>query len=163
MQCDTFRENLVAYLYGELDKKDVIALHHHLSTCEKCVEEELEFRKTIRKLEKYQFETLPDTFERELNNKLKAMKIPPKSVKHDFRRIAYTVAATVIVTISLEFFAYHFFQSVYRPSGITDLTSAHTLFNPAVHTSSQRTSLKERLIKNIDLPGQKYFENGVMD
>ena len=163
MQCNTFRENLVAYLYGELDKKDVIAIHHHLSACEKCVEEEIEFRKTIRKLDKYQFEALPDTFDMELHNKLKDMKIPLKSVKHDFRRIAYTVAATIIVTISMEFFAYHFFQSMYQPSRVTDFTSAHAIFNPDVYTTSRRTSWKERLIKNYVLPGQKYSENGVMD
>ena len=163
MQCNTFRENLVAYLHGELDKKDVIAIHHHLSTCEKCVEEELELRKTIRKLDKYQFEVLPDNFHKELNRKLRHTIMPSKSVKHDFRRIAYAVAATVIVTICIEFFAYQFFQSIYQPRRITDFTATHAIFKPAGYTTSRRTSWKERLIKNYALPGQKHLENGVMD
>ena len=144
MQCNAFKKNLVAYLHGELDKKDVMTIHHHLSTCQTCVKEEIELRKTIRRLDKYRFEAMPDDFDLKLQQKLGQTKTPSRLITHDFRRVVYAVVATIFITIGIEFLAYQF---LHRPGHISDFPTTQAIFKRVKYTASERTSRRELLLK----------------
>ncbi|MBC8183721.1 zf-HC2 domain-containing protein [candidate division KSB1 bacterium] len=149
MVCNKIQENLVAYLHGELDKKEVKLIHQHLSSCESCLDEELELRKTGRILDKFQFEALPDNFDAELHRKLKPFQKPKSSNKPGIRRIVYAIAATLIITIGLEFFIFQFMQSTEPTIQFTDFPTTQTVFKSASAMASKRTSLKQKYLEKF--------------
>ena len=131
MDCNKIRESLTAYLHGELDKKEVKLIHQHLSSCESCLDEELELRKTGRILDKFQFEALPEDFDAGLHRKLKPFQKTASNGKPGARRIIYVIAATLIVTIGLEFFIFQFMQSTEPTIQFTDFPTTQTVFKSA--------------------------------
>lgn len=142
MNCNMVRENLVAYIHGELDKKAVMAIHRHLSKCEVCVQQEIELQKTNRLLDKYQFEALPDFFDEQLHRKLKQIEKP----QSDFRRIVYAIAATIIIMIGIQFFGSRILPSTRQPVHFKDFPTTQTIFKPAEQRIETKPSLKDRFI-----------------
>ncbi len=146
MSCNEVRENLVAYIHGELDTKDVMEIHHHLSTCEACVLEEIELRKTNRFLDRYQFEALPDNFDEELHHKIQQIEKAPKIVRSSgFRRILYAVAATIIIMIGIQWFVSRIVQSTYQPIHFKDFPTTQAVFKS--EGTQSESSLKGRFIE----------------
>ena len=145
MTCNDVRDNLVAYIHGELNKKTVMEIHHHLSNCEACIQEEIEFCRTNRLLSQYQFEALPDNFDEQLHQKLKQVEKPRQKVQHDFRRIVYAVAATIIIMIGIQFLGSRVFQSLQPPIRLKDFPTTQVVFKSEERSSEP--SLKERLIR----------------
>ncbi len=146
MDCNKIQENLVAYLHGELDKKNIRAIHQHLSSCESCLDEELELRKTGRMLDKFQFEALPENFDAGLHRKLKPFQKPVSKDKPGIRRIVYAIAATLIITIGLEFFIFQYMQSTKLTTQFTDFPTTQAVFKSGSE-SSQKLSLKQRYLQ----------------
>jgi anti-sigma factor RsiW len=145
MTCNDVKENLVAYLYSELDKKTVMALHRHLCACEACVQEEIELLKTERLLVRSQFEAMPGNFDEQLDEKIGRITRSRHKTFHDLRRIVYAVAATFILTIGLQFLSAHLTQTMQTPIRFKDFPTAQTVFKS--EPSSAEPSLKERLIQ----------------
>jgi len=153
MTCNEVRENLVAYLHGELNKNDVMALHRHLGGCEACVREELALSKTNRLLRRTQFTALPDDFDLGLRHKLERAGKPHPKKWNEFRRIVYAVAATIIIMLSMiiimlsiQFLRYRM-ESVSQPTAaLQSFPATQTVFNPPEQTSRMTASLKERFI-----------------
>ena len=148
MDCNYVQKNLVAYLHGELDKKEVKLIHQHLSDCEVCLEEEMALRKTNRILNKFQFEVLPENFDVELHRKLKPFQKPVSKNKTGLRRIVYAIAATLIITIGLEFFIFQFMQSTEPTIQFTDFPTTQTVFKSSSE-SSQKLSLRQRYLEKF--------------
>jgi len=157
MNCNDVRENLVAYIHGELEKDSVMKIHQHLSTCEACVQEEIAFRKTSRILDQFQFEALPENFDSELEKKLTKVKKTTQPVRTDFRRIVYAIAATIIIMIGIQFFGYHILQSNRQPVHFKDFPTTQAVFKTLESRSEKESQLKNRFLekylqsKNWDL------------
>jgi len=147
MTCNDVQENLVAYIHGELNKEAVMEIHRHLSTCEACVQEELELRKINRLLDRYHFEVLPENFDEELHRKLKQIEKPREKVHSDFRRIVYAIAATIIFMMGIQFFGYRFMQASRQPVHFKDFPTTQAVFKPAEQRIETKTSLKERFVE----------------
>lgn len=159
MDCNKIKENLTAYLHGELDKKEVKAIHQHLSGCEVCLDEEFELRQTSRIMDKFQFEALPENFDAKLHRKLKPFQKPVSSDKPGIRRIVYAIAATLIITIGLEFFIFQFMQFSEPTIQFTDFPTTQTVFRSASEASSKKSSLKQRYLEKFQ---QKHsFKNEI--
>ena len=147
MTCNEVQENLSAYIYGELNKKRVMEIHQHLSSCEMCIQEELEYRKTTRLLDRYQYEALPENFDEGFHRKLNQIEKPRKKIPGEFRRIVYAIAATIIIMIGIQFFGYRFMVSARQPVHFKDFPTTQTIFRPADQRIEPKTSLKERFIE----------------
>jgi anti-sigma factor RsiW len=145
MTCNNVRDNLVAYLYSELDNKTVMALHRHLCSCEACVQEEIELLKTKRLLDKSYIEAMPGNFDEQLDEKLKRNIKSRYETFHDFRRIVYAVAATFILTIGLQFLSAHLTQTMQMSTRFKDFPTVQTVFKS--ESRSAEPSLKERLMQ----------------
>jgi len=162
VNCKIVKENLTAYLHGELNKKEVKAIHLHLSACEVCLEEEMELRKTSRIMDKFQFEALPENFDAQLHQKLSSFQKPKNSDNSGFRRIVYAIAATLVVTIGLEFFIFQFMQSTEPTIQLTDFPTTQTVFKSASEASSKKSSLKQRYLKKYFGTQEKHsFRNNI--
>ena len=148
MNCNFVRDNLVAYIHGELDKRAVMQIHQHLSTCEVCVQEEIELRRTNRLLDQYQFEALPDYFDEQLHRKLKQVEKPHEKNHSDFRRIVYAIAATIIIMIGIQFFGSRILQSTRQPAHFKDFPTTQAIFKPVEQRIETKPSLKDRFIEN---------------
>jgi len=147
MNCNDVRDNLTAFIHGELNKKKVMEIHQHLSSCETCIQEELEYRKTIRLLDRYQFEALPDNFDEELHRKINQMEKPREKIPVEFRRIVYAIAATIIIMIGIQFFGYRVFQSTHQPVHFKDFPTTQAVFRPMEQQVETKTSVKERFVE----------------
>jgi anti-sigma factor RsiW len=145
VDCNFVRENLVAFLHGELDKKAVMTIHKHLSVCEVCAQEEIDLRKTDRLLDQFQFAALPENFDEQLHQKLEKIDKPVVQTKHDFRRIVYAIAATILVMIGLQFFGARILQSMQQPIHFKDFPTTQAVFR--TEEDSSVPSLKERFIQ----------------
>ena len=145
MTCRDVRDNLVAYLDGELHKKTVMALHRHFSTCEACVQEEIELRHTKRLLNQFRFDAVPDNFDEQLYQKIKRLDKPGQKMHHDGRRIVYAVAATIILMIGLQVLGAHLSQSMQTPVHFKDFPTARAIFQP--EKNAGEPSLKERMLQ----------------
>lgn len=145
MNCNLIRSNLVAYIHGELDKKIVIAIHRHLSTCETCVLEEIELRKANRLLDQFQFDVLPDDFDEQLHRKIQKIEKAPKTTKSDLRRIVYAVAATILIMIGIQWFGSRIVQSTYQSLHFKDFPTTQAIFKS--EDTQSESSLKERFIE----------------
>jgi anti-sigma factor RsiW len=158
MTCNDVQKNLVAYIHGELDKKAVMNIHQHLSTCEICVQEEIELRKTNRLLDQFQFAALPDNFDERLHQKLEKIDKPVVQTKHDFRRIVYAIAATILIMIGIQFFGSRILQSTQQPIHFKDFPTTQVVFK--AEESSAGPSLKERFIQRyLQSTKQSLFGN----
>jgi hypothetical protein len=122
VDCHNYQENLTAYLQGELHLKEVMELHAHLGICETCAREERELRQTLYLLSKYHPITLPENFNRQLNLRLKNIKPINQKRQWPSKRMLFTIAATLLVTIGLEFLAYQIFQESKVQDSLTSLT-----------------------------------------
>lgn len=147
MTCIEVQQNLVAHINGELNRNEVIKIHQHLSTCISCVTEEIELRKMIRLMDKYQFEILPDSFERELQRKLATLEKPSKMHDHDLRRIVFAVAATILLVIGIQFSAYHLYWTIHQPNQFADFPTIQSVFTTVENASSPQTSWKQRYLE----------------
>lgn len=147
MDCNFVGDNLIAYIHGELNKKAVMKIHKHLSTCEVCVQEEIELRNTNRLLNRYQFELLPEDFDEKLNRKIKQIQQSPKSIKSDLRRIVYAIAATILIMIGIQFFGSRILKSTYQPVHFKDFPTTQAVFRSEESQLDSETSLKERFIE----------------
>jgi anti-sigma factor RsiW len=161
VDCNKVKENLVAYLHGELAKKEVKEIHQHLSGCESCLEEEMDLRRTNRVLNKFQFEVLPDDFEAELHRKLKPFHKPISSDKPGFRRNVYAIAATLIITIGLEFFIFQFMRSAEPTIQFTDVPTTQAVFRSTSDMDSKKTSLKQRYLEKFQHQQKQIFKDDI--
>jgi len=147
VSCNEVRENLVAYLHGELDKEGVMAIHQHLANCEACVQQETELRKTERLLDQFQFEMLPENFDEQLHQKLIKFERPVVQTKPGFRRIVYAIAATILIMIGIQFFVSRILQSTQQPIHFKDFPTTQAVFRSEASRGTPETSLKERLME----------------
>jgi len=161
VDCKNVKTNLVAYLHGELDKEEVKAIHLHLSGCETCLEEEMELRKTNRIMDKFQFEVLPENFEAELHQKLKPFQKPVSSDKTGIRRIVYAIAATLLITIGLEFFIFQFMQSTEPTIQFADVPTTQTVFRSAPESDSKKASLRQKYLEKFQHQQKKPLKNDI--
>jgi len=152
MTCNEVRDNLVAYLHGELNKHDVMKIHQHLSECESCVQEEIELRKTNRLLDHFQFEGLPEDFDEKLHRKIRQIQPSPKIIKSDFRRIVYAVAATILIIFGTQFIGNRIFHSAQQPIHFRDYPTTQTIFKSEESRVTTEMTLKERFM-------QRYFQS----
>ena len=158
MDCNFVQENLGAYLHGELDKKTVMKIHKHLSVCEVCVQEEIDLRKTNRLLDQFQFAALPDNFDEQLHQKLAKIDKPVFQKIHDFRRIVYAIAATILIMIGIQFFGAQILQSMQQPIHLKDFPTTQAVFK--AEEGSSAPSLKERFIhRHLQSTKQSSFVN----
>ena len=147
MDCNFVRENLVAYIHGELDKNAVMTIHQHLADCEACVQQEIELRKTNRLLTQFQFEALPDNFDEQFHQKLIKIKKPEVQTKRDFRRILYAIAATILIMFGVQFFGSRILRSTHQPIHFKDFPTTQAIFKSEDSRRTPETSLKERFIE----------------
>ena len=157
MDCKNVKNNLVAYFFGELAKKEVKEIHQHLSGCESCLEEEMDLRKTNRLMDKFQFEVLPENFEAELHRKLKPYQKLKGIEKSGVRRIVYAIAATLLITIGLEFFIFQFMRSTEPSIQFTDVPTTQAVFKSGSEPS-RKSSLKQRYLEKFTR-SQKIYLN----
>ena len=158
MTCSNIQENLVAYLHGELDKKAVMNIHKHLSICEVCAQEEIELRKTNRLLDHFQFAALLDNFDEQLHQKLAKIDKPVFQKIHDFRRIVYAIAATILIMIGIQFFGAQILQSIQQPIHFKDFPTTQSVFK--AEESSSTPSLREKFIqRHLQSTKQSSFVN----
>ena len=155
MDCKKIKNSLTAYLHGELDKTEVKIIHQHLAICESCLAEELDLRKTNKILNKFQFDALPENFDEQLHRKLKPFQKSGTNDKQGIRRIVYAIAATLIITIGLEFFVFQFIQSTEPINKFTDFPTNQTVFRSASETSP-KLSLKQRYLEKYFGTKEKY-------
>lgn len=149
MTCSSYKKNLTAYLYGELPIEEVMALHQHLGTCGKCAAEEWELRQTMRQVDKYGRVALPSNFEAQLNTKLALTREKSFGSWYKFRRVALAIAATLIITLGIEIFAYEILNSSFYLGNIQSLPTTQAVFKPARKTLSTSSSWKDRLQKKF--------------
>jgi anti-sigma factor RsiW len=154
MNCNEVQENLVAYIHGELDKNAVMTIHRHLGTCESCVHEEIDLRKTNLLLDRYHFEALPENFDKQLHKKIQQIETVPKTKKSDFRRIAYAIAATILIIIGIQFFGSRLFQSTRQTIHFKDYPTTQAVFKPTDTQPGSELSLKERLVQRYAQPAR---------
>ncbi len=141
--CKTVQNDLSAYLHHELDRKNLLAMHQHLSQCQACLQHEIELRHTSRLLSQFKFEALPENFDWELMKKIDRLQMVHKKVKPRFRHIIYAVAATLILFIGLEFIIFQFRRSPLQSIQFSDYTTTQTVFKVPADGAS-RSSLAER-------------------
>lgn len=153
MTCNEVRDNLIAYLHGELEKKTVMEIHLHLSGCETCVQEEIELRQTSRILDQFHYEALPTDFDEKLHRKIQQVSPSPKIFKSDFRRIVYAVAATILIMLGVQFIGSRIFQSTQQPIHFRDFPTTQAIFKSEASRIETEMSLRERFI-------QRYFQSG---
>ena len=158
MSCNDVRENLVAYIHGELDKNAVMIIHQHLADCEACVQQEIELRKTNRLLTQFQFEALPDSFDEQLHQKLNKIEKPKVQNQTDFRRIVYAIAATILIMIGIQFFGSRILQSTQQPIHFKDFPTTQAVFRSEDSQGTPETSMKERFVERY----LKSNRNGAM-
>jgi anti-sigma factor RsiW len=154
MNCNEVRDNLVAYIHGELDENAVMTIHLHLGTCELCVQEELDLRKTNRLLDRYHFEALPENFDEQLHKKIQRIENVPGTKKSDFRRIVYAVAATILIIIGIQYFGSRLFQSTRQTIHFKDYPTTQAVFKPADSQPGSELSLKDRFVQRYSQPAQ---------
>ena len=147
MNCNDVQDNLVAYLYGELNKKAVMAIHQHLSKCKACVQQEIELRRTERMLDQFQFEALPGNFDEQLHQKLIKVERPVVKTKTDIRRIFYAIAATILIMIGIQFFGSQVLKSTKQPIHFKDFPTTQAVFKSEHSEQKSKASFKERLIE----------------
>ena len=140
--CKIVQNSLSAYLHNELDSESLKAMHQHLSQCPLCLKEEIGLRQTSRLLNKFPIATLPENFDWELQKKLNLLQQPAQKIKPEIRRIIYAIAATLVITIGLEFLIFQFMRTRQPTSQFTDFQTAQAVFKSEVVVSG--LSLKQR-------------------
>jgi anti-sigma factor RsiW len=153
VNCSKLRDNLVAYLHGELDKETVMGIHHHLSACEVCVQEEIELRQTNRLLDQFQFEALPEDFDETLHRKIQQTQPAPRKIKSDFRQIVYAIAATILIMLGIQFIGSRIFQSTQQTIHFKDFPTTQAVFKSETSRSLSESTLKEQFM-------QRYLQSG---
>jgi len=153
MTCNEVRENLVAYLHGELDKETVMGIHHHLSACEVCVQEEIALRRTNRLLDQFQFEALPDNFDAKLHRKIQQTQPASRKIKSDFRQIIYAIAATILIMLGIQFIGSRIFQSTQQSIHFKDFPTTQAIFKSETSRSLSESTLKKQFM-------QRYLQSG---
>lgn len=154
MNCNEVRDNLVAYLHGELDKKAVMEIHQHLGGCEACLQEEIELLQTHRLLDRFRFEALPADFDEKLHRKIQHVMPSPKTEKSDFRRIVYAVAATILIIFGIQFIGSRIFQTAQPSIHFNHFPTTHAVFKSVDIQPGSELSLKERLVQRYLTPVQ---------
>ena len=149
MKCEVIRENLVAFLYGELNRDETMAIHEHLSRCESCASEEIELRQTLRQVNHYHLVDLPAHFEQQLDLKLNPTSKAKPSAKFKYRRIIWAVAATLILTLALEFLAYQFLLAPVPAVTLANLETRESIFESSKPKTAAQTPWKERVFQKF--------------
>jgi len=161
LNCKNVKNNLTAYIHGELDKNELKTIHQHLAVCEDCLREEIELRKTGRLLDQFQMEALPENFDFQLRQKMKQTRRFKINATGSVRRIIYAVAATLLLTLGLEFIAYQFFTATTQPSKFADYPSNKTVFK-SVQYDKNELSWKERYMAKFKTETvSQIFENQI--
>lgn len=150
-QCEIVQENLSAFLYGELSAEENQAIHHHLGQCEQCLQEEMELRKTMRRVNQFHLLNLPDDFDAKLNRKLQkvtpAITHPKKMAK--YRRVIWAIAATLVLTLGLEFLAYQFLFTSDTEVSLTQYQTKQALFEPVKGGRESVSEMQNKFVKKF--------------
>lgn len=158
MNCTQVKENLTAYLHGELDKNDVLAIHQHLSVCERCLQDEIELRRTGRILESQQFDLLPKNFDMQLLRRLKQQKMRAGD-RTGLKKMFWTIAATLLVTLGTEFFIYQYVEFPRQTKQFADFSTTQAVFQSSKYEDS---SMLSRYLEKFDvIESALPFNNGI--
>lgn len=152
MLCNEIRQNLTAYLHGELNQQERKEIHRHLSECESCLAFEMEMQRTNRFMNRLQFQALPENFDEQLAKKLDRAEIKTPYQRNNFRRLVYAIAATLIITFGLEIFIYQFIQSTRSPMQLADYPTKQAVFR---EEAASNDAWKQRFIKKYEVSGKK--------
>ncbi len=94
MNCKKTQDLIPLYLAGMLTEKELKELENHLSTCKEC-QKHLKLEKVIER-------DLADFFEEEYKKQSPVFPFPhEKQSFRTFKKIAFAIAATLILTISM--------------------------------------------------------------
>lgn len=146
MTCSIVRENLVAWLHGELDKKIVMAIHQHLGQCEACVQEEMELRQTSRLLDRWPYAELPADFDEKLQRKIQQATPVGRILSSSLRRMAVAVAATVLIVLGLQFVGLKLLSTGRSSIRLNDFPTSQAVFKAPAAQPAMDQSLRERLL-----------------
>jgi anti-sigma factor RsiW len=145
MTCNEVQDNLTAFIHGELDTSTTRAIHQHLSQCQTCLQEEVESRKANKLLSQFQFEALPEDFDEQLHRKLKSLELPAHKKRHDYKRIYYAVAATIVIMVGLQFFGSWLMTPKQQSFQLKNFPTSQAIFNSTEKVAE--TSLKDRFLQ----------------
>ncbi|MFZ5517702.1 MAG: zf-HC2 domain-containing protein [Candidatus Zhuqueibacterota bacterium] len=153
MGCNEIRQNLSAYLHGEMSQQERVEMHRHLWECKSCLNLEMELIRTNRLLNRFQFQALPEKFDEQLAHKLDKLKIAAPRQRKSLRRLVYAVAATIIITLGLEIFIYQVIRSTQSPLQLADYPTKQAVFSAARGETVANDLWKQRFL-------QKYKDSG---
>lgn len=156
MDCHDYRENLTAYLQGELPFKQVMELHAHLGRCEDCAREERELRQTLFLFGKFYPEMLPGDFDQQLNLRLAQLKPIAPRQQWPFRRVIFTIAATLLITFGIEFLAYQIFQESRAQDTLISLANTTQTYQAEKYFRSSRSGSEADYLKKYSSFYQKF-------
>ncbi len=157
MNCHDYQENLTAYLQNELPLKEVMELHAHLGICETCAREERELRQTLNLFDKYHPVALPENFNQQLSLRLKNIKPINQKRQWPSKRMLFHIAATLLVTIGLEFLAYQIFQESMLQDSLDSLTKTAQNFRIENYGRSSRSGNESDYFKKYSSYIQKFY------
>jgi len=153
--CNEIRQNLTAYLHGELSQQENVEMHRHLSDCESCLTLEIELRQANRVMNKFQFQALPENFDERLAQKLKQAETKTPHQRKNFRRLVYAIAATIIITLGLEIFIYQFIKSTQQPHQLAEYPTKQAVFKTVEKGTPDNASWKQRFLKKYEDSSKK--------
>ncbi|MBN1349495.1 hypothetical protein JXJ21_08810 [candidate division KSB1 bacterium] len=149
MECQECQANLAALIHAELDKKQIKQIHRHLGRCDTCAQEHYELLKTKRLLNRFVANGLPPNFDEQLRQKLKTAPLLRKTGQVGIKKLIYAVAATVIITLGLEFMVTEMFHSKSIAENLGQLSSAPALFQSIQNTEKGEVTFKGHLLKRL--------------
>ncbi len=148
MKCIEVRENLSAYIYGELDMSLMKKMHEHLSLCDDCLKLEMQLRKTTRLMNQIEPDTLPSDFNEKLYKKLQREKRKKYLIPHKSRKVVLAIAATLLVTLAIEFIIKNIFFSPPFKRNLSNYQMTASVFGSKAQ--ADYPSLFQMLKNNID-------------
>jgi hypothetical protein len=146
LNCFEVQQNLVAFLQDELESSEMMKIHKHLGTCERCLTEEKETKKTLTLLDKYPYFTVPSDFEHQLFKKIKNIKIKKGSFQKRLREIVYPIAATILIIFGLELLIYLIYSSIQPTNSLNQFRTTRTIFKPVSSVNTAKGAISNQLI-----------------
>lgn len=103
MRCEKFKQQIILYLYGEMDKKSSEELKNHVKKCPECAKELEYTQKLFELVEEAEKEDIPEAnWEKCWSHINEKITVPEKKTKRHFWRFpkwAFTTAALACVLI----------------------------------------------------------------
>jgi len=157
MVCNEIRQNLSAYLHGEMSQQVRVEMHRHLSECKSCLTIEMELIRTSRLLNRFQFQALPENFDDNLAHKLEKRKAPTPRQRITPRRLMYAIAATIIITLGLEIFVYQFIRTTRPHLHLADYPTKQAVFSASRDERVANNSWRQRFLQKYEDSARQKF------